>query len=204
MQERAARLGSGGVSADAPLTTARNLSVKSRRVTTPEVQGPRAPYDLSMPRTWSSASATAPGMMKFNVSTPDGHAAGTAMIAPVMLSSAEIATASTRAKTLSGVPFAVLRRTVIDRMVLEGGWVANDMERDIQGRRIYIVIAQSGSGGVARQSWAFYFTEMNGRVYALTTTAPVELAATLAAEAEQVMSSLRTGHVGAVAAKTSL
>ena len=167
------------------------------------VQGPRAPFDLAKPTTWTSANSGVPGTMQFKVSAPDGRVAGTASIAPVSLSGAEIAVASTRTKTLAGVPFAALRRTVIDRMVVEGGWVVNDMEREIQGRRVYVVIAQSGTAGVARQSWTFYFTEMNGRVYSLATNSPVEFAAPLAADAEQVMTSLRASSVGTVAVKAT-
>jgi hypothetical protein len=193
---RLARLRQGGPKSGQP-----RRPVVSAVAPIAPVQGPRAPFDLAKPSTWTSANSGAPGTMQFRVSSPDGRAAGTASIAPVSLSGAEIAVASIRTKTLGGVPFAALRRTVIDRMVVEGGWVVNDMERQIQGRRVYVVIAQSGTAGVARQSWTFYFTEMNGRVYSLATNSPIEFAAPLAADAEQVMTSLRTGSTGTVAVK---
>ena len=200
--ERARRLRMNSPNGNMSSSAASNLASKSR-ATAVALPGPRPPFDLAMPNTWTSASAGAvPGTMKFKINTPDGRAAGTATIAPVTLTNAEMAVASTRTKTLGGVPFVALRRTVIDQMVVEGGWVVNDMEREFQGRRIYIVIAQSGSGGVARQSWTFYFTEMNGRIYSLSTNAPVEFSAPLAADAEQIMASLRAGGAGAVAVKS--
>ena len=169
-----------------------------------EVQGPRAPFDLAAPSNWRGASAGAPGAMRFTLNTPDGRSAGTAHIAPVSLSGAEIAAASARGKALAAVPFGTLRRIVIDRMVLESGWVVNDIERTIQGRRVYVVLAQSsGAGGAASQSWTFYFTELGGRVYSLLTIAPVEFAAPVAADAEQVLASLRPGGAPSVAARSS-
>lgn len=194
---------SGDNNGPARARDAANFAGRPRRAAPAEGQGPRAPFDLAKPNTWTSTSgAGSPGTMKFKVNAPDGRAAGTALLAPVTLAAADIAAASTRTKTLAGVPFAVLRRTVIDRMVVEGGWVVNDMEREIKGRRVYVVVAQSGMGGVARQCWTFYFTEMSGRIYSLATIAPVEFAAPLAADAEQVMASLRAGGVGAVAVKS--
>lgn len=203
--ERARRLNVGSPNANMSSSAASNLASKPRVGAAVALPGPRPPFDLAMPNTWTSTSAGAvPGTMKFKINTPDGRAAGTATIAPVTLTNVEMAVASTRTKTLGRVPFVALRRTVIDQMVVEGGWVVNDMEREFQGRRIYIVIAQSGSGGVARQSLTFYFTEMNGRIYSLSTNAPVEFSAPLAADAEQVMASLRAGSAaaGAVAVKS--
>ena len=201
--ERAERLGVS-IAHGTPLSSNANLANKSRRPAAPaHVVGARAPFDLSMPATWTSITAGAvPGTMRFKVNAPDGRTAGTAIIAPVTLSNAETAAVSNRTKTLGGIPFAVLRRTVIDRMVVEGGWVVNDMERELNGRRVYVVVAQSGSGGTARQSWTFYFTEMNGRVYNLSITAPVEFAEPLAADAERILASLRAGiAAGTVAVK---
>ena len=95
----------------------------------------------------------------------------------------------------------VLRRTIIDRMLVEGGWVTNDTEREVDGRRVYVVTAQTGQGGVARESWTFYFTEVEGRLYSLATNAPVEFSAPLAAGSEQFLGTLRAGRPGILAAK---
>ncbi|HEX8852972.1 MAG TPA: hypothetical protein VF754_05770 [Pyrinomonadaceae bacterium] len=210
-QERAARrrlVRRSGVSAgaDAPQRAALlpRPKGKARLVNaSTEVQGPRAPFDFATPTGWRGTSAGAPGAMRFTLSTPDGRAAGTAHIAPVTLSGAEIAAASARGRALASIPFGALRRIVIDRMVLESGWVVNDIERTIQGRRVYVVIAQSGAGGGASQSWTFYFTEIGGRVYSLLTVASAEFAAPVAADAEQVLVSLRPGGAASVAARSA-
>ncbi len=144
---------------------------------------------MMLPHSWSGVSASAPGEMKFTVRAADGRATGTAVIAPVATVAPSSQTA--RRKTLGGVPLTTLGRSVIDRMVAESGWVVNDMVREIEGRRIYIVIAQSGQPGAPTHSWNFYFTEMDGRIYSLATTAPLEFAAPLAVDSEQVIASLR-------------
>jgi hypothetical protein len=73
-------------------------------------------------------------------------------------------------KMVGGASFTELRRTVIDRMVSAGGWVVNDRQREISGRRVFEVIAQTPSAnGKPEQVWNFYFAEIDGKVYALTT-----------------------------------
>ena len=48
--------------------------------------------------------------------------------------------------------------------------MVNDRQREIGGRRVFEVIAQTPStNGKPDQVWNFYFTEVNGRVYSLTT-----------------------------------
>jgi hypothetical protein len=55
-------------------------------------------------------------------------------------------------------------------MISAGGWVVNDRQRDIAGRKVFEVIAQTPStDGKPDQVWNFYFAEINGRVYSLTT-----------------------------------
>ena len=154
---------------------------------------PQLPFQLSLPHAWTSGRKAANGETVFNVSTPDGRAAGTATIAAVKMSEADAASTSlmSKAKTVGGMSLTALRRRVIDRMVAEGGWVTNDLVREIQGRRVFVVIAQTGAPGAPTQSWSFYFTEVDGRVYSLATNAPVEFAAPVAAGSEQVMASLR-------------
>ncbi|HEV3470360.1 MAG TPA: hypothetical protein VG148_13625, partial [Pyrinomonadaceae bacterium] len=151
------------------------------------------PFDFTLPHNWSRPRRTARGETAFVVGGPDGRAAGTAVVAPVSLSQADLGAAppSPRAKTVGGLPVAALRRTVIDRMVEAGGWVTNDYVRESQGRRVFVVTAQTGAPGAPSKSLTFYFTEVDGRVYSLATTAPVELAEPVAAGSEQFMASLR-------------
>lgn len=92
---------------------------------------------------------------------------------------------------LGSVSFTDLRRTVIDRMFSAGGWVVNDLEREIGGRRVFQVIAQTPAStpGTSEQIWNFYFTEIDGRVYSLTTRTGGDLSNKLTADAERFISS---------------
>jgi hypothetical protein len=151
------------------------------------------PFDFNVPSNWSPVRRTRQGETVYTVLTPDGRSAGTAVLAPVALSTEQVAGAPSTAKTktVGGVSITALRRTVIDRMVAEGGWVTNDIIEESHGRRVFVVLAQTGAPGSPARSWTFYFTEIDGRVYSLATTAPVEFAAPLAAGSEQFMASLR-------------
>ena len=48
---------------------------------------------------------------------------------------------------LAGVSFSDLRRIAIDKMINAGGWVINDYERQVNGARVFVVIAQTPSDG---------------------------------------------------------
>lgn len=194
-----------GEAADARLNAPAGAPLTSRRARNaappaPQVQGPQNPYVFVPPTTWSLSRVQAPGSLTFSVAPSGaGKSNAKATLAPVVLTGAGAAAdiISPRSKTLGGVALPALRRTVIERMIAEGGWVANDMERTMQGRRVYVVVAHKGAGGVARESLTFYFTEIDGQLYSLATTAPVELAAPVAADAERVMASLKRGNVAA-------
>lgn len=151
------------------------------------------PFDFATPHNWTAGRKTRTGAAVFTVASADGRAAGTAVIAPVSLSGAELAGVNVgpKAKTLGGTPVAALRRTVIDRMVAEGGWVTNDFVQELRGRKVFVVQAQTGAPGAPTQSLTFYFTEVDGRLYSLATTAPFEFAVPVAAGSEQFMASLQ-------------
>jgi hypothetical protein len=151
------------------------------------------PFDFNAPSNWSPSKRARAGEAVYTVLAPDGRAAGTAVLAPVSLSTEQVAGSLTtsKTKTVGGVPVTALRRTVIDRMVAEGGWVTNDIIEESHGRRVFVVLAQTGAPGAPTRSWTFYFTEIDGRVYSLATTAPVEFAAPLASASEQFMASLK-------------
>lgn len=92
---------------------------------------------------------------------------------------------------LSGVSFSDLRRIAIDKMINAGGWVINDYERQVNGMRVFVVIAQTPSDGRSpEKSWNFYFAEVDGKIYSLTLNTPVEFSHKLAAEGEKFISSL--------------
>ncbi|HEX8501780.1 MAG TPA: hypothetical protein VF659_14450 [Pyrinomonadaceae bacterium] len=185
--------GPTAASAPAPAPSAAALASTPARATLTRASG-LLPFGFTPPHNWSGArKGRAAGSAVFSVLAPDGRGAGTAVVAPVSLSAAELGGASVGPKTKSvgGLPVTALRRTVIDRMVAEGGWVTNDFVRETQGRRVFVVLAQTGAPGAPAQSWAFYFTEVDGRVYSLATTGPVEFTAPLAAGSEQFMASLQ-------------
>ncbi|MFN2529742.1 MAG: hypothetical protein ABR555_00445 [Pyrinomonadaceae bacterium] len=104
-------------------------------------------------------------------------------------------TAREQSKMLAGVELSELRRVVIDKMIVSGGWVTNDFVREINGSRVFVVTAQTPRDvrGPA-QTWNFYFTEVSGRVYSLTTNAPVDSAERMANEAERFLSSLQSNN----------
>ena len=151
------------------------------------------PFDFATPHNWTAGRKTRGGAAVFTVASADGRAAGTAVVAPVALSGAELAgvPVGPKTKTVGGTPVAALRRTVIDRMVAEGGWVTNDFVQELRGRKVFVVQAQTGAPGAPTQSLTFYFTEIDGRLYSLATTAPLDMAAPLAAGSEQFMASLQ-------------
>jgi hypothetical protein len=100
-------------------------------------------------------------------------------------------------KMLAGVPVADLKRIVIDKMVSNGGWVVNDFVREVNGNRVFVVTARTPKDALTpEKAWTFYFTEAGGRVYGLTTEAPVEYAERMSNEAERFIVSLRAKSEG--------
>jgi hypothetical protein len=128
--------------------------------------------------------------MRFNVRAADGRVRSSAVWSRVNLQAAAPAATDSRSKTFGGVPFTLLRRTVINRMVAEGGWVTNDVQRQFGDRRVFVVTAQSLAANGERRAWTFYFTESDGQVYSLATNAPAEFADSLATESEQAIVAL--------------
>ena len=105
---------------------------------------------------------------------------------PVFLTSRE------EKNMLAGVAVADLRRIVIDKMVTAGGWVTNDFVREINGHRVFVVMARTpGDTLTPEKAWTFYFTEAGGRIYGLTTDSPLEFADRMSNEAERYMELLR-------------
>lgn len=169
---------------------------------------PRGAFSLTMPRGWSSRPQMANGEMKFMVYGPDGRPSGQATLS-VFSTATPMSTLPMRMqrRMIGGVPLADLRRTVINKMIATGGWVVNDLEREFNGRRVFIVLAQVGAstdGRAPQQSWTFYFTEMDGRVYSFATSAPLDFSDRMAVESEQVMASFRTGSQPSTQTETSL
>ncbi|MGI8838388.1 MAG: hypothetical protein ACR2H4_17370 [Pyrinomonadaceae bacterium] len=93
---------------------------------------------------------------------------------------------------LAGVSFSDLRRTVIEKMINAGGWVINDYQRQVNGARVFVVIAQTpGEGRSPEKAWNFYFAEIDGKIYSLSLNTPVQYSDRLAGEGERFLSTLR-------------
>lgn len=163
---------------------------------------------LKLPARWSGASSPVSGEVKFRVGAPEGGLAGTAVLSTVAATASQpsaFASARNARRMLGGVPFSVLRRTVIESMISEGGWVVNDMEREIAGRRVFVVIAHSSNANnraVPSQTHIFYFTALEGRIYRLAVVAPLEYSDRVAAESEQVLASLHAANDSILAGTT--
>lgn len=161
---------------------------------------PSGHWSMKLPRGWSNRPAMQNGEMRFRVFERSGKPVGQAafgFVTSAQPSNDAMLSARQRKQMFAGVPFSDLRRSVIDRMISSNGFVTNDFEREIAGRRVFIVLAQtaaSADGRTPEQFLTFYFTEFNGRIYSLGVAAPRENADRLNADAEQLLNSLRTGN----------
>jgi len=135
-----------------------------------------------------------PNHPAFKAAEPATPLPGTMNLAVVAMSRPNPAflTAREEKKMLGGVAVADLRRMVIDKMVASGGWVVNDFVREVNGSRVFVVTARTPKDALTpEKAWTFYFTEAGGRIYGLTTDAPVEFAERMTGEAERFIQSLR-------------
>jgi hypothetical protein len=144
------------------------------------------------PENWNSQAANAADM-RYTSNQPAPALPGQSTLAVVALSRPAPAFLSAREQRryFSGIPTAELRRIVIDKMLGLGGWVINDYEREVTGHRVFVVTAQTPADGRSpEKSWNFYFTEVNGRIYSLTTNTPPQFNDRMAIEAERFLASL--------------
>ncbi len=147
-----------------------------------------------LPNNWSAVSASS-GSSNFRISPQNGLPEAQAALAVVAAAPPKSfqPLPNEQKKMLGGVTFTDLRRSVIDKMITAGGWVVNDRQREIGGHRVFEVIAQTPatSDGKSEQVWNYYFTEINGRVYSLTTRSANAANQKIAADAEQFLSTFR-------------
>jgi vacuolar-type H+-ATPase subunit I/STV1 len=146
------------------------------------------PTGEAAPKGWKRGQNST-SELQFQVDDSSGSRIGSAAISVVgpAMSGNEYAGKN---KTIGGVPTTSLRRTVIDQMVRENGWVVNDYQKQVGGNKVYVVVAQSQDGGKI-QSRMFYFTEAEGRIYSVATNSPTEAVERLAEESEKVINSLQ-------------
>jgi hypothetical protein len=152
-------------------------------------------FNMPLPNGWSTGPA-AKGASNFRIVPHDGMPEAQAALAVVAVApppANNAAPAFEQKKMMGSVTVADLRRSVIDRMIGAGGWVINDRQRQIGGHRVFEVIAQTPptSDGKPEQVWNFYFTEINGRVYSLTTRTAGGSTDKLAADAEKFLSAFQ-------------
>ena len=123
---------------------------------------------LPLPNGWA-ATASSNGASNFSIA-PAGGAEGLATLSVVAPNNSAPPFGREQRNMVGGASFTDLRRGVIDKMISAGGWVVNDRQRDIGGRRVFEVVAQTpAANGKPDQVWNFYFAEINGRLYSLTT-----------------------------------
>lgn len=151
-------------------------------------------FAMPLPAGWSPGSPNN-GASNFHITSPSGmpEANATLAVAVPASTSGNQPVGREQRNRLGGVSFIDLRHTVIDRMISSGGWVVNDRQREINGRRVFQVIAQTPatSDGKPEQVWNFYFTEIDGRIYSLTTHTAGSFTDKLAADAELFLSNFR-------------
>lgn len=151
---------------------------------------------LLLPDGWSATPLTNRNETKFKVIETNGSPAGQAALSIVAAAAPNTGRLSLRDRhrVVAGVSYVELRRTVIDKMIASGGWVVNDIERDLGGKKVFLVVAQTpaaNDGRAPEQIWNFYFTEVDGRVYSLATNAPRQSSDRIATDAEKFIKSLK-------------
>jgi hypothetical protein len=170
------------------------LAEQAKPTPTPTVQKSETREDRSTamlpsgeaaPTGWKRSQANS-AELQFSVDDGNGTAA-IAVVGPALGESVD----SGRNRTVGGVPTTSLRREVINRMIRENGWVVNDFQKDIAGKPVYVVVAQSQGQGGRVNSRMFYFTEVNGRIYSVSTNSNTSSADRIAEESEKVIFSLQ-------------
>lgn len=148
----------------------------------------------ALPAGWNSPTMAGNGELRFR-SENSAEVPSQATLAVIAKSRPTPSYLTHREQTrlLAGVAFSDLRRIVIDKMINAGGWVINDYERQVNGARVFVVVAQTPSDGRSQdKSWQFYFAEVDGKIYSLTLNTPLQFSDRLTAEGEKFLSSFGT------------
>jgi len=152
------------------------------------------PLLTKLPTGWNSPTVANNGEVRFQAESK-AVAPSQAILSVVARSRPNPAYVTQReqSRMLSGVSFSDLRRIVIEKMINAGGWVINDYERQVDGARVFVVIAHTPSDGrSSEKSWNFYFAEVEGKIYSLTLNTPTQYSGSLAVEGQKFLASLRT------------
>jgi len=163
---------------------------------------PSTTLTTNLPIGWNGETKRNGTEMTFRTGTVSGSVPGEASLAVVAQSrpTPGYLTQREERRMLAGTAVADLRRIVIDKMITAGGWVVNDYQRDMAGYQVFVVTAQTpGDARSPEKSWNFYFTELNGRIYSLTTNTPRQFSDRMAADAEKFIGSLHAPNPGSQA-----
>jgi len=145
------------------------------------------PSGEAAPKNWKRGVSST-SELQYRVSDDNGSDIGSAAISVV---GPALGTDNERSKTVGGVSTSALRRTIIERMIREEGWVVNDYQKAVGNRKVYVVVAKSPGVGGAMQSRLFYFTEADGRIYSVATNAPNDDTKRIEEESEKAIISLQ-------------
>lgn len=96
-----------------------------------------------------------------------------------------------RKRTLAGVSVTALRRTVIDQMIRENGWVENDYHKEVDGRKVYVVVAKAPDEKNRIHAKTFYFAESQGNIYRVAASAPKDDPEEAAIKSEEMIKTLQ-------------
>jgi hypothetical protein len=146
-----------------------------------------------LPSGWNRVTGENTVEMRFRTDTDKASVPGQVALSVVAQSrpTPGFITAREERRLLAGIAITDLRRIVIDKMMTSGGWVTNDFQRLVAGNRVFVVTAQTpGDARTPEKTWNFYFTEVNGRIYSLTTNTPRQFSDRMAVEAEGFIASL--------------
>lgn len=95
-----------------------------------------------------------------------------------------------RRSLLGGISTTALRRTVIDQMIRENGWVENDFQKDVDGKTVYVVVAKTPDAKSGVRLKTFYFTEAKGKIYRVSASAPKDEPEQAAKKSEEMIKTL--------------
>jgi hypothetical protein len=191
-RRRAMRLRQIRASRNKPQNSQTNQTTRTEKNPVVKTNTPALlPSGENAPSGWKQGNASS-SELNYRVEDDSGAQIGSASISLVgAAANTENQPVNQRTKTVGGVSVNSFRSTVIDRMIKENGWVVNDYQKEIGGKKVYVVVAQSeGAGGVIL-SRTFYFTEVDGRIYSVATTSTTTSTEKITQESEKVIDSLQ-------------
>lgn len=163
---------------------------KSKVMTPISTKPAMLPSGNPAPKTWN-AEGYSQGELQFRVTDNSGSPIGSASISVIGPATEDPPMLSRRVKTVGGVTTTALRRTVIDQMIRDNGWVVNDFQKEIGGQNVYVVVAQAPGANNQVENRTFYFTEVEGKIYSVATKSPDNATYKFEEESEKVINSLQ-------------